>query len=66
VIGATVASRLHGSAHAGFTEAARLGWYIMAGSGLCVLVLGIITTGTWAKATAGKAAVAFEGEQTRI
>jgi EmrB/QacA subfamily drug resistance transporter len=65
VIGATVASRLHGSAHAGFTEAARLGWYIMAGSGLCVLVLGIITTGSWARATARSTAAAIEGEQTR-
>jgi len=65
VIGATVASRLHGSAHAGFTDAARLGWYIMAGSGLCVLLIGIITTGSWARATARATAAAIEGEQTR-
>ena len=65
VIGATVASRLHGSAHAGFTDAARLGWYIMAGSGLCVLLIGIITTGSWARATARATAAAIEGEQAR-
>jgi EmrB/QacA subfamily drug resistance transporter len=63
VIGATVASRLHGPAAEGFTAAARTGWYIMAGAGLCVLVLGIITTTAWANATARSAAAAIEGEE---
>ena len=66
IIGATVASRLHANAHVAFTDAARTGWYIMAGSGLCVLLLGIITTGSWARETARKAAATIEGEQTRI
>jgi EmrB/QacA subfamily drug resistance transporter len=66
VIGSTVASRLHGSAHTTFTEAARVGWYIMAASGFCVLVLGIMSTSGWARATAQRAAAAIEGGQTKI
>ena len=66
VIGSTVASRLHGSAHTTFTEAARVGWYIMAASGLCVLVLGIMSTSGRARATAQRAAAAIEGGQSKI
>ena len=65
VIGSTVATRLR-SPHTSFTDAAQIGWYIMAGSGLCVLALGIISTSKWARATASRAAAAMEGEQTRI
>ncbi|HEV2640322.1 MAG TPA: MFS transporter [Actinocrinis sp.] len=64
LIGATVASRLHASAHTSFTDAAKVGWYIMSGSGLCVLALGIISTSGWARATAQRAAAAFEGGPT--
>jgi hypothetical protein len=45
--GATVAARVLG---------AGAGWWIVAGCGLLVLVLGLVTTGTWARGTAERTA----------
>ena len=50
-----LAASLRGSMHGGFLEAAHAGWWIMAGCGYAVLVLGVIATTQWAKATAVKA-----------
>jgi hypothetical protein len=40
----------------GFAGASHVGWWIIAGCGAAVLLLAIITTGRWAKATAERAA----------
>ncbi|GIF22385.1 EmrB/QacA subfamily drug resistance transporter [Actinoplanes tereljensis] len=53
VIGAAVA----GNAGAGFAEASHAGWWIMSGLGAAVLVLGLVTTGKWARGTVERAAV---------
>jgi EmrB/QacA subfamily drug resistance transporter len=55
IVGSVLAASLRGSMHAGFLEAAHAGWWIMAGCGYAVLVLGVIATTQWAKATAVKA-----------
>ena len=48
-----VTSSVHGSAGAAaFTEASHVGWWITVGCGLAVLVLGVLTTGAWARGTA--------------
>jgi hypothetical protein len=39
----------------GFLHAAHAGWWIMAGCGYAVLVLGVISTTQWAKSTVAKA-----------
>ncbi|MEV4639967.1 MFS transporter [Actinoplanes sp. NPDC049548] len=52
VIGAAVASGLDGPSAAHFAEASRAGWWIMAGCGVAVLVLGLASTGRRARATA--------------
>ncbi len=52
IVGSVLAAGLRGSMHAGFLEAAHAGWWIMAGCGYAVLVLGVIATTQWAKATA--------------
>jgi len=52
IVGSVLAASLRGSLHAGFLEAAHAGWWIMAGCGYAVLVLGVIATTQWAKATA--------------
>lgn len=54
VIGAVVASGLAGGAAAnpGFAEASRGGWWIILGCGVAVLVLGLVSTGSWARGTA--------------
>ena len=57
VAGSVVAASLHGSINGGFLHAAHAVWWIMAGCGYAVLVLGVISTTQWAKSTAAKAAV---------
>jgi EmrB/QacA subfamily drug resistance transporter len=51
IVGSVLAASLRGSMHAGFLSAAHAGWWIMAGCGYMVLVLGIISTTSWAKST---------------
>jgi len=55
IVGSVLAASLRGSLHGGFLEAAHAGWWVMAGCGYAVLVLGVIATTQWAKATAVKA-----------
>ncbi|MGD0701244.1 MAG: MFS transporter [Trebonia sp.] len=52
IVGSVLAASLRGSLHGGFLEAAHAGWWIMAGCGYAVLVLGVVATTQWAKATA--------------
>ncbi|GII62360.1 MFS transporter [Sphaerisporangium krabiense] len=56
IAGSVLASGLAGSSHAGFAHASRAGWWMVAGYGAMVLVLGLFTTGRWAKATAERTA----------
>ena len=56
VMGSAVLSALHGPLRLGFAGASHVGWWIIAGCGAAVLLLAIITTGQWAKATAERAA----------
>jgi len=58
IVGSVLAASLRGSMHAGFLTAAHAGWWIMAGCGYAVLVLGVISTTSWAKATAARVAIA--------
>ena len=55
IVGSVLAASLRGSMHAGFLNAAHDGWWIMAGCGYAVLVLGVVSTTQWARATAAKA-----------
>jgi EmrB/QacA subfamily drug resistance transporter len=52
IAGTVLTARLVGPLETGFVDAALLCWYIIAGCGLLVLVLGLITTGKWARRTA--------------
>jgi EmrB/QacA subfamily drug resistance transporter len=52
VAGAAVASALHASMRAGFAEASHVGWWIVTGCGVAVLIVGLLTSGRWAHATA--------------
>jgi hypothetical protein len=47
-----VLSALHESLRLGFADASHAGWWIVAGCGAAVVLLGIITTGPRARATA--------------
>jgi len=63
VIGSVVTSAVHGSTT--FTEASHTGWWITVGCGLAVLLLGILTTGGWARGTAARNAARLIPEDVR-
>jgi hypothetical protein len=56
VVGSAVLSALHGPFRLGFPEASHAGWWIIAGCGAAVLLLGIGTSGRWANGTAARTA----------
>ena len=58
VVGSVLAVSLHGPMRSGFLLASHDGWWILAGCGYAVLLLGLASTTRWAKATAGRIGVA--------
>jgi EmrB/QacA subfamily drug resistance transporter len=56
VIGSAVVSALAGSFRAGFPAASHAGWWILAGCGAAVLLVGLLTSGRWARGTAQRTA----------
>ncbi|MEV8307906.1 MFS transporter [Streptomyces flavidovirens] len=61
VIGAVLAAGVHGRSYdATFVAASRPAWWIIAGCGLCVLLVGALTSGPWALRSAGRTASRLE------
>ncbi|MGX1850291.1 MFS transporter [Streptomyces sp. NBC_01456] len=61
VIGAVLASGVHATATTdAFLAAAHPAWWIIAGCGAAVLLLGAVTTGRWAQETARRTAALFD------
>jgi EmrB/QacA subfamily drug resistance transporter len=56
VIGSAAVSALAGSFRAGFPAATHAGWWIVTGCGVAVLLLGLLTSGRWARGTAQRTA----------
>ncbi|MFI7697283.1 MFS transporter [Nonomuraea sp. NPDC049655] len=56
VIGSLVTSAVAGPFAAGFPQASHIGWWIVAGCGLAILLLGILTTTGWARRSATRTA----------
>jgi len=54
IVGSVLAASMHGSIQAGFVRASHAGWWILACCGYAVLLLGLVCTTQWAKATAGR------------
>jgi EmrB/QacA subfamily drug resistance transporter len=52
VLGSVVTARIVGPVSTGFVSAAHMGWLIMAGTGVALFVIGLVTTGRWALRTA--------------
>ncbi|MFE3030577.1 MFS transporter [Streptomyces canus] len=66
VVGAVLASGLSSSSYREkFVSAAVPGWWILAGCGLAVLVLGTVTTGPWARRSAERTAERLESVEVR-
>ncbi|MFD9390590.1 MFS transporter [Streptomyces sp. NPDC060000] len=64
VIGAVLAAGVSASAYRDtFVSASVPGWWILAGCGLVVLVLGAVTTGAWARRTAERTAERLEAPE---
>jgi EmrB/QacA subfamily drug resistance transporter len=55
IVGSVLAASLHGTMASGFLGAAHAGWWIMAGCGYAVLVLGVVSTTRWARSTVARA-----------
>ncbi|WP_297544315.1 MFS transporter [Amycolatopsis sp.] len=66
VLGAVVTSHVVGSFKTGFPEASHLGWWIMAGCGVIVFALGLLTTGRWARETAEAATAGMSAEPPKV
>ncbi|MFF4830331.1 MFS transporter [Streptomyces sp. NPDC001315] len=66
VVGAVLASGVGASSYADtFVSAARPGWWILAGCGFAVLVLGAVSSGRWARRTAERTAEQLESAEVR-
>ncbi|MEE1834696.1 MFS transporter [Streptomyces sp. SP17KL33] len=66
VIGAVLAAGIGSSSYAdSFVAAARPAWWIVAACGFAVLILGALTTGTWARETAARTAKRLESPEVR-
>jgi hypothetical protein len=52
ITGSVLDSGLHGPVRAGFIGASHAGWWLLAGCGYLVLLLGLVTTSRWALRTA--------------
>ncbi|MER5277434.1 MFS transporter [Streptomyces sp. NPDC002809] len=61
VLAAGVTGSSHGSGQAGdFVEAGRTAWWIITGCGVCVLLVGALSSGRWARGTARRTAERLE------
>jgi Na+-transporting methylmalonyl-CoA/oxaloacetate decarboxylase gamma subunit len=59
VLGALAGGVATGTVGRGFAEATHVSWWIIVGLGVVMLVLGILTTSTWALQTARRTADSF-------
>jgi hypothetical protein len=56
VAGSAVLSALHGPLGLGFADASHVGWWIITACGVAILLLGLATSGRWARGTAERTA----------
>jgi MFS family permease len=64
VLGAITGGNVGSHIGPSFAAATHRGWYIVVGLGVAILILGVLTTGRWAKQTARRTAERFR-EQPR-
>ncbi len=62
VVGSLVSASLQKSNHLDFALASRAGWWVLAGCGAVVLILGLVATTPWARVTAQRTAEAINPE----
>jgi len=54
IVGSVLAASMRGSMRTGFVQASHAGWWILAGCGYVVLLLGLLCNTAWARATASR------------
>ncbi len=62
VVGSLVSASLRKGNHLDFAVASRAGWWVLAGCGAVVLILGLVATSSWARITARRTAEASNPE----
>ncbi len=62
VVGSLVSASLRTADHRDFALASRAGWWVLAGCGAAVLVLGLVATSAWARGTARRTAQSINPE----
>ncbi len=62
VVGSLVSASLRKDDHLDFALASRAGWWVLAGCGAVVLLLGFVATSPWARATARRTAESINPE----
>ncbi|MHB1876316.1 MAG: DHA2 family efflux MFS transporter permease subunit [Streptosporangiaceae bacterium] len=60
VIGSVVVSVMVGPLRTGFVTASHVGWWLIVGCGVAVLLVGLITAGAWGRQTAERVASEFQ------
>jgi hypothetical protein len=66
VTGSAALSALHGPFRLGFAEASHVGWWIIAGCGAAIFLLGLVTGGRWARDTAERTASLLMPSDTKV
>jgi hypothetical protein len=66
VVGSVVTSSLHGPLRTGLAPASHTGWWVIAGCGVAVLVVGLVTSGRWARGTAEATAQRLMGGEAPV
>jgi EmrB/QacA subfamily drug resistance transporter len=66
VMGSAVISAMTGPLRLGFASASHVGWWIIAGCGVSVLAVGLLTSGRWARRTADRTAALFAPESAKV
>jgi hypothetical protein len=64
--GSAVTSVTVGSMRTGFASASHVGWWILTGCGLVVLIVGLVTSGRWARQTAARTADRLMSEEEPV
>jgi len=66
VAGSAVTSVMVGPMRTGLTTASHVGWWIITGCGLVVLIVGLVTSGRWARQTAARTADQLMSEEAPV
>jgi EmrB/QacA subfamily drug resistance transporter len=66
IMGSAVISAMTGPLRTGFASASHVGWWIIAGCGVVVLAVGLLTSGRWARQTAERTAAKFAPDAARV